>query len=289
MKNNRTVDRNAAHFFALLVIVFLAAGQFASAEEHRELHPWLDSKFAFDVGVFFPDRSHRLRAKGSFEPDPQPTPLVDFGSELKLSQSDSTFSAEFAWKYGKRWSLRMQYFDSEGSNTAILEEDVEWEDQVFLAGTRASAGSGFELTRFFWGYALNDKPNYEIGLGGGFHWLHVSAFIEGTVETPSGPQSGREGSSVDAPLPNIGFWYTHSLSPRWAIRTRFDYFNADIHPYDGEFINASFGANFQITEHFGVGANYNYVELDVGVNGDNWRGEIASRYDGVYVYVGAYW
>ncbi|MCK5325636.1 MAG: hypothetical protein KAJ57_06495, partial [Woeseiaceae bacterium] len=117
------MDRNAAHFFALLVIVFLAAGQFASAEEHRELHPWLDSKFAFDVGVFFPDRSNRLRATGSFELDPQPTPFVDFGSEFKLTQSDSIFSAELAWKYGKRWSLRMQYFDSEGSNTAILEED----------------------------------------------------------------------------------------------------------------------------------------------------------------------
>ena len=39
----------------------------------------------------------------------------------------------------------MQYFDSRGSQTAVLEEDVQWEDLTFLAGTNASAGTEFEL------------------------------------------------------------------------------------------------------------------------------------------------
>lgn len=280
---------NTASSIASILLVSLATGQIAQAEEAQDLHPWLTSKHQFDIGVFYPDRSNKLRANGSVNTDPTPNPLVDFDTELRLSQSDSTFSAEYEWRYGKRWSLRMQYFDSTGQGTAILEEDIEWEDLTFLAGTRASAGSGFELTRFFWGYNLSKKPNAEWGVGGGFHWLHVSAYIEGTAETPSGPSSGRESSSVDAPLPNIGFWYVRSLSPRWAFRTRFDYFNADIHPYDGTFINTSVGLNFQVLDWLGIGANYNYVELDVGVNGDNWRGEVKSRHDGIYVYIGAFW
>ena len=44
-----------------------------------------------------------------------------------------------------------------------------------------------------------------------------------------------------------------------------------------------------MNDWLGIGVNYNYVELDVGVDGDNWRGEIATRYDGIYVYIGAYW
>jgi hypothetical protein len=183
----------------------------------------------------------------------------------------------------------MQYFDSTGGGRATLEEDVEWDDLVFLAGTTAAAGSGFELTRFVWGYTLDKKPDYDVGLSIGFHWLHVSAYIEGTVETPSGSTFARESASVDAPLPNIGFWYTHSLSPRWAIRTRLDYFNADIHPYDGTFINTSIGVNFKLTDWLGIGANYHFVELNVGVNGDNWRGEIESRFDGLFVNVGGTW
>jgi len=289
LKNNKTVLVNAAKLFASILLVFLAFGPIAAADEPGNLHPWLTSKYAFDLGMFYPDRSNKLRADGSIEFDPTPNESVDFGSELKLGASDSTFSAEFAWHYGERWSLRMQYFDSTGQSTAVLEEDIEWEELTFLAGTRAAAGSGFELTRFFWGYNLSRNPNTDYGFGGGFHWLHIDAFIEGTIETPSGPVFGRESTSVDAPLPNIGFWYTQSLSPRWAIRTRLDYFNADIHPYDGTFINASAGFNFQVNDWLNIGANYNYVELDVGVNGDNWRGEIESRYDGVYVYIGAVW
>ena len=289
LKNNNSVRTYTAISIASILLVSLVTSQRVQAEEARDLHPWLTSKYGFDIGVFFPDRSNKLRAGGSFEFDPQPTPFVDFGSELRLSQSDSTVAGEFLWRYGKRWSMLMQYFDSTGDNTAILEEDVEWEGLTFLAGTRASAGSGFELTRFFWAYNLSKKPNTDYGIGAGFHWLHIDAYIAGTVETPSGPVSDGAKASVDAPLPNIGFWYMRSLSPRWAFRTRLDYFNADIHPYDGTFVNASLGFNYRVSEWFGIGVNYNFVKLDVGVDGDNWRGEIESRYDGIYVYIGAFW
>lgn len=289
LKNNRLVQTNAACSFASILLVFLAPGPIAAADEPADLHPWFTSKYEFDLGVFYPDRSNRLSANGSAEIDPTPNESIDFGSELRLGQTESTFSAQFVWNYGERWSLRMQYFDSTGDSTAVLEEDIEWEDLTFLAGTRAAAGSGFELTRFFWAYDMSRRPDVDYGIGGGFHWLHIGAYIEGTVETPSGPTSGRESTSVDAPLPNIGIWYARSLSSRWAFRTHLDYFNADIHPYDGTFINASAGFNFQINDWLNCGANYNYVELDVGVNGDNWRGEIKSRYDGVYVYIGAAW
>ena len=79
----------------------------------------------------------------------------------------------------------MQYFDSTGSNTAVLEEDVVWEDLTFLAGTNASAGTEFELTRAVWDYAIVKRPSYRVGLSGGFHWLHIRGYIEGTVLTDS--------------------------------------------------------------------------------------------------------
>lgn len=280
---------NTVSSIASILVLSLATSQPVQAEEARDLHPWLTSKYAFDVGGFFPDRSNKLRADGSLEVDPTPDEVIDFGAELRLTQSDSTFAGEFHWRYGKRWSLLMQYFDSTGDNTVTLEEDVEWDDLTFLAGTRASAGSGFELTRFFWAFNLSKTPNSDYGVGAGFHWLHINAYIEGTVETPSGPASDGAAASVDAPLPNIGFWYMRSLSPRWAFRTRLDYFNADIHPYDGTFVNASLGLHYRVSEWFGVGASYNFVELDVGVDADNWRGEIESRYNGIYVYLGAFW
>ena len=80
----------------------------------------------------------RRALKGELSPEE----LIDFVEEFGISESDSTFAAEFAWRYRERWSFRMQYFDSEGESTAVLDEDIEWEDLVFLEGTRATAGTG---------------------------------------------------------------------------------------------------------------------------------------------------
>lgn len=278
-----------ARALAFLIFALVVAGRDAPAGEPGGVHPWLERKYSLEVGIFYPERSIKLKASGTIDFDPDPDQFVDLASQFRLSESDRTFAGEFAWRYGRRWSLRMQYFDSRGSQTAVLEEDIEWEDLTFLAGTQATAGTEFELTRFVWDYTLDSSPNFDLGLSAGFHWLHIRGYIEGTVETPTGPSFSADSASVDAPLPNIGLTYVHSLSPRWALRTRFDFFNADIYPYDGLFINASAGFNYLLTDKINIGINYNYVELDVGVNGDNWRGEIENRYDGAYVYLGATW
>ena len=160
---------------------------------------------------------------------------------------------------------------------------------VFLAGTRATVGTEFELTRAVWDYTLDKSDNFDFGISAGFHWLHIRGFAEGLIETPDGPSFARETASVDAPLPNIGFVYMHSLSPKLAYRARLDWFSANIDPYDGIFVNASFGFNYTLTERIGLGINYNYISLDVGVDGDNWRGEVETSYDGLYAYLGITW
>ena len=259
----------------------------SAADEAGGRHPWLWRKHSLEFGAFFPERTARLKAAGTL--DLSLEELVDVGSQFTVTQSDSTLAAEFSWRFGRRWSMRMQYFDSEGSNTAVLQQDVQWEDQLYLAGTQATAGTGFELTRAVWDFTLDNNDAYDFGVSIGFHWLHIQAFAEGTTLTPDGPRFRRESVSVDAPLPNIGFTYVHSLSPTWAYRARLDWFSANLDPYDGIFFNASFGFNYQLTDRIGLGFNYNHIELDVGVNGDNWRGEIEQRYAGLYAYLGVTW
>ena len=280
-----------ARRFAISLFMLLSAGHTALAQDAGSIHPWLDGKFTLEIGIFYPERLARLKAAGTIDVTvPEiPTEFVDFGSQFSISQSDRTFAAELGWRWGEKWTMRMQYFDSRGSNTAVLEEDIVWEDLTFLAGTSATAGTEFELTRAVWDYAVVDRPKHRLGLSLGFHWLHIRGYVEGTVLEPSGPTFARESASVDAPLPNIGLTYTHPLSSRWGFRTRFDWFSADIHPYDGIFINASAGFFYRMTKHFGLGLNYNFVELDVGVDGSNWRGEVETRYDGLYVYLSAVW
>ena len=92
-----------------------------------------------------------------------------------------------------------------------------------------------------------------------------------------------------APLPNIGAWYTYSISPNWAFKGRLDWFGASIDDYDGELINASAGLNYQVLKNFGLGIHYNHFNLDVGIQKPDWRGEIRTTYEGIFASASFYW
>jgi len=74
-----------------------------------------------------------------------------------------------------------QYFKSSDSHGVALEEDIEWGDVVFGAGSFAAIGSDFSLTRIFAGWHLDTSKRHELGIGGGIHWPHLGAFVEGEI------------------------------------------------------------------------------------------------------------
>ena len=64
-----------------------------------------------------------------------------------------------SWRFRGRWSLVGQYFNSADTYRAVLEEDIEWGDVVFGAGTNAAVGFDFSVTRIFFGRQLNTSES----------------------------------------------------------------------------------------------------------------------------------
>jgi hypothetical protein len=172
----------------------------------------------------------------------------------------------------------------------ILEEDVEWEDVVFQAGTSASAGASLTLIRAFFGREFRSGKMHEFGFGAGLHWLEIAAFLEGTILLEDGETTDVAVSvRAQAPLPNIGAWYNYSITERWAFRSRADVFSAEIDRYDGTMLNLALGINYQIAENFGVGVNYNYFDIDVKMDQPDWQGRVVTSYKGLFVDLSFYW
>ncbi len=270
----------------VVAILCLATPQLTVAEDSESLHPYLERGFSLDLGIFYPDRKLDMRVNGTISGI---NDEIDFDEGFRLGAADNTFAAEMAWRFRGKWSVVGQYFKSDDTVRAVLDEDIEWGDVVFGAGSNAAVGSKFSLTRIFFGRQLDTSTIHDIGIGGGIHWLEIGAFIEGEILINGTPSAARRSVSVGAPLPNISAWYKYSISPRWALRARFDLLSADIGDYEGLMVNVALGVNYQAFEHFGIGLNYNYFELDVKVNKSGWRGKIETTYDGVYVYASFYY
>jgi hypothetical protein len=271
----------------LTAALISSIAQLAQAEEASNEHPYLTDKFFVDVGIFFPERQFGITVKSTIE---GPIDEIDFEADVGARKSDEVFSLDFGWRFGKKWQLEVQYFAASGSRGASLDEDVEWKDVVFLAGTGIKAGQDFTLFRTFFARRFESGEKHEFGVGAGLHWLELGAFIEGNIITGGGDTAfRRESVEVLAPLPNIGAWYMHSLSPKLALRTRLDWFSASFGEYGGTMTNASIGLNYQVFKNAGIGLNYNAFILDLDVNKTNWRGNANMSYEGLYAYLSFYW
>ncbi len=264
----------------------LAGPQLTVAAESEDLHPYLERGFSLDLGIFYPDRDLDLRVNGSITGI---NDEIDFDKRRKIKKSDDVFAAELSWRFRGSWSIVGQYFKSTDSSRAVLEEDIEWGDVVFGAGSNAAAGTNFSLTRIFFARQLDTSRSHDFGIGAGLHWLNMGAFIEGEILINGTSAAARRSVSAEAPLPNIGAWYKYSISPRWALRARLDLLSADVGNYDGLMVNFALGINYRAFEHVGIGLNYNFFKLDVGIDKSNWRGDIETVYEGVYVYASFYY
>lgn len=280
-----TMVRNCAVLIAAVLLV--ASPQFGHAADTSGVHPYLSDKFFVDIGVFLPDRRLGLAVDGSNSQAHDP---IEFQESINFKKAANIFSLEFGWRFGEKWRLVGQYFESSGSTSWLLEEDVEWKDIVFLAGTNATAGAEFLLMRGFFARDFNVGKKHEFGLGAGIHWLDIGAQIEGTVFVEGGgSEAARESVAVSGPVPNIGAWYNYSISDRWAFRARSDYFSADIGKYNGNMVNLAVGVNFQVARNFGVGLDYNHFDLDVDIDESDWRGHVDTSYEGLFAHLSFYW
>ncbi len=257
------------------------------AQESADVHPLLTARFFADVGVYFPKREFTIRVNGSLDDINLP---IDFDEQLNLTKNDTTVAFDFGWRFSDRWSVLTQYFESHDGTSVALQQDLEWGDITFGAGSGVGAGQDFRVVRVFFGRTFDSNERHDFGIGAGFHWMEISAYIEGNAiinGVPSGIR--RESVAAEAPLPNVGVWYDFSISPRWAIRGRIDWISASVDEYSGHLTNISLGVNYRMLERFGLGLNYNFLELDVDVTKSNWRGQVVTRFSGLYAFLSFYW
>lgn len=265
------------------VVIFLSSLAVTSALADDQVHPFINSKYSVQAGVFFPSKDVRLRVDGSVATEGRE---FDFGKATGISEKDEIFEIEFTWRFGKKWSARLQHYAADRSETTVLKEDITWRDQGILAGSSVDAGTNFHLSRLFFGRSLSKRDKTDAGLGLGVHWLEIGAFVNPDIITTFGATNR---ASVSGPLPNIGGWYYYSPSPKWLIGGRIDWLEANVKEYNGGIINVSAGLNYQLFEHVGIGVNYQMFRLDVEIDDDKWDGSTRLDYDGAFVYVSANW
>ena len=210
---------------AKLTFLCLVSMLATAALADDEVHPFISSKYSIQLGAFLPSKDFNLSVDGSVTGTNQE---FDFEKATGLRSSDEVFMLEFKWRFGEKWSARLQYYEADDSKKAVLKEDITWQDQGLLAGSSITAGVTFHLSRVFFGRSFVSRPNVDAGIGLGVHWLEIGAFIKPDFITTFGDVSA---ASVSGPLPNIGIGLKYQFfrlavdvdDDKWHGRAELDY------------------------------------------------------------------
>ena len=260
----------------LALLIFILVNKFSFSQETEKRHPLFSDKFMFNAGVYTSTKSLKLRVDGE-----GPNSFIDFDEALDLNNNEATFFFNFNWRFSKKWTLSTEYFSIRNGNKWQSDKDIVWEDVTFKEGSNVKVGFGLDMFRVFVGRTFSSGLKHEFGAGIGIHDLIIGASITGDAYINDDEFNFEKKSvSVNAPLPNLGFWYFYSPTPKWGFTARLDWFGISIGDYFGSIWNVGPGVNYQIFKHIGVGLSYRYFKLTAKVDKSGWDGEFNMIFQG---------
>ncbi len=252
-------------------------------------HPLLSNRFTFYVGLYNSIKKIGLGVNGATENE-----IIDFSEKVDFNENESTLFLNFNWRFARMWTLTAEYFSVKNGISRSIDEEIEWNNQIFNGGAGISLGLDVSMYRVFVGRTITKGQKHELGAGLGAHVLDIRTYIEGYAyinndNTGEGAAADFERSSVNvvAPLPNVGAWYFYAPHPKWMLTARVDWFALSIDEYSGSLWDLGAGVNYQFHKNIGVGLNYRYFDFAANVNKTNWDGKFTMTFQGPLLTVNA--
>ena len=262
-------QRTGAMFCKSRTILFTACLTCATTALAEK--PGFGDAFTFRIGAM----DSRADAIFRYTDDGRPETELDL-SDLGMDDSKTALWLGGTWQFTDRWSLGFTYnkFDSDGEN--VSEYSGNFGDVNFTVGSTLTSSftSKLYIVDLTWDFLKTD--NAHLGIGIGAHVADLSAELGATISAsingnPTMINFGTDTATVTAPLPNVSLIGGFTLGDQVYVRASAGYFSLNYNEYDGELLSVRAGIEWRPFDRFGVGAGYQYVQMDLQV--DNSRSD----------------
>lgn len=230
-----------------------------------------DTKFSLSLGLFVTDRESDTRLDGT---EGTSGTDVDLEADLGLDSSDSVFRLDAIYRFNQKHRLDLSVFDLSRESSNVIQKDIEWNGTLFPIDT--TVDSNFDLAiyklAYTWSFMQRDK---------GFLGLTAGLYVAKIGTSLTGQEIGeQESSDVTAPLPVIGLRGRYEFTEKLSFRASGEIFGFKYEDFDGSLYDLYAGLDYQLFKHVAIGLGINSVELDVGVDKQDFTGDLTWKYDG---------
>jgi hypothetical protein len=237
--------------------------------------PWWVEKFRITAGLFVPVNSTKVQvgANGSAGGT-----NIDFQKDLGFGTASATFLANAQWRISRRSRINLAYFNMSHDVTHTLQKDITFDTITYHVNTTVDAYFNTAIYQFSYGYAIIEKPTYEVGLLIGAHTVGGKAGISVDGTNVGATKSTNFGFT--APLPDLGIWGGYAFSDRFAVNLDFDYLSLTVNAITGSIVAYNLLFDYKLIPQLDISLAYTGLNFNVKTTKKDVTGSFKWGYNG---------
>ena len=246
----------------------------------------IEDKHLFQLGVFSQDADLKMTSTI----DPFPPIEIDLIDELGMDDSSTAVNALYRWRFAQRWSLSFRYQQLELDGTGAASKNFNYDGKAFLAGAFVETEYNMKTYLIDVAYSLVRNDKWEVLAGAGIHAFDIDSSISGLAFVNDEndnivEQFTRASADVLAPLPNLRLGAIYMINPKWEVNASVGWLSLEIDEIDGDYTYLDLGTEYRFTEKFGIGASYQFANIEVTSTSGSSVDKIDLEFTGPSLYI----
>jgi len=265
-------------FSTAIVLALCGSGEVLAEESAAWRDYPLGNRFSLGVGLFGPRLDTRIRLDSSTG---VLGTMIDFESTLGMDDDDRLPLVMGYYRFAKRHRMTFEYFRLDRNGNAVSDAPIRFGDVIFPANLPLSSYFNVDVYSLAYSYSIIHDRQKELAFSFGLQFQDLETGIAGNV----GPGLLAEDTDAVAPLPTFGGSFDYAINDEWIFTSMLGVFAIEIDlgddsDFSGEIVQVNAGILWRAFENVGFALQYNYFNVDVGINDPDWMGLLKYQYRG---------
>lgn len=279
-------------FFVLALTAIVLAAAPASAQEKSTdatTYPFAHT-FGLSLGGYF----QYFNSSAGYSTADDAGGDVDLEDDTGLPRNRSSARLEGYWRMTRHQRLDFGYYYWDRKASATMTRDITWNDVVYQANARLDTTFNVQFIKLAYKYSFVQNDSVELAGSFGISGFRANVTLEGQAQAigPDGQPAGdvsftTKKTSKLLPVPVLGLHLDYAFTRTLIARGGVEYFQYRADNYDFKLVDARASLDWFFSDHWGLGAGYNYVGFDAGATGARVNKlRLKYTYDGAIAYLG---